>query len=65
MPAKTPKVGVMNTRADFDRAFEMLTSLLDTGADVLATDKHGNPAIARAGLDASQVIDEPISEAFA
>ena len=49
MPAKTPKVGVMNTRADFDRAFEMLTSLLDTGADVLATDKHGNPRLPERG----------------
>lgn len=58
-PGKPPKIEVMNTLGDLDRAFAVLARVIELGADPNATDSLGNPALMRAALDARQVLDEP------
>jgi hypothetical protein len=59
-PEEPPKIEIMSTLEQFEAAFAILERLISLGADVLALDSHGNPALGRALLDACQVIDEPI-----
>lgn len=61
LPGHPPKVEIMNTLDNFDRAFAVLTRVIERGADPNATDSFGNPALIRAVLDARQIIDEPSS----
>jgi ankyrin repeat protein len=55
LPGEPPRIEVVNTKADSDRAFALLQRLLATGADVSKTDSFGNPPLQRAILDARQV----------
>ncbi|HEX2701761.1 MAG TPA: hypothetical protein VHM89_16280 [Acidimicrobiales bacterium] len=50
----------MNTSEQFMNAFGVLERVVLLGADVDARDSFGNPALARAALDARQVVDEPL-----
>ena len=60
LPGEPPEIEVMSTLERFEAAFGVLDRIVAMGADVNATDSHGNPALARAVLDARQVIDDPL-----
>lgn len=62
LPGAPAKIEVMNTLAQTERAFGVLSAILDRGADPHKLDSTGNPALFRAVLDARQVIEQPISD---
>jgi ankyrin repeat protein len=59
LPGEPPSIEVMNTEEQFNRAFDVLERLLESGADVSKLDSVGNPALLRAILDARQIMSEP------
>lgn len=49
-----------STLEDFEAAFGLLQRMVGAGADVTALDSFGNDGLARAVLDARQLIHEPL-----
>jgi ankyrin repeat protein len=60
-PGQPTSLEVMNSLEAFTVAASVLTRLVELGADVNAVDSYGNPGLARAALDARQVIELPMS----
>jgi ankyrin repeat protein len=56
LPGEPARIEVLNTGEQFDRAFSVLERMISLGADPLAHDSAGNPALWRAVLDARQVL---------
>lgn len=65
LPGEPPNIEVMSTLDRFEAAFGVLQRMISLGSDVGALDSFGNPALARALLDARQVISEPMSDDLA
>ena len=55
LPGEPPRIEIMSTEEEFNRAFGVLKRLLESGADPNRLDSAGNPALLRAILDARQI----------
>lgn len=60
LPSEAPQIEMMSTLEQFETALGLLERLIRAGADVTALDSAGNDGLARAVLDARQVIEEPL-----
>ena len=60
LPTEASRIEMTSTLEQFETALGLLERLIRAGADVTALDSAGNDGLARAVLDARQVIEEPL-----